>query len=146
MPCLLLIVSQSVYLIQVVDTNLNTDSAVPDHFTSRSQLIKIYTICKGRAYLEPAGPWLKLILFINCFYTPGNLVRGRRWLSTQNLYVNFWPWLTEHPNVNKRVSSPDLLIFSQFHRHIFEKSDNAIPSNFHFYIGKDRCGLGKTSG
>ena len=54
--------------------------------------------------------------------TPGNLVRGSRWLHTQNLYASFRPWLTRHPNVNKRIHSPDSLFFSKFHRHILNKS------------------------
>ena len=54
-------------------------------------------------------------------FTPGNLVRGSRWLRTQNLYANFRSWLTRHPNVNKRMHSPDLLIFNKFHRHILNK-------------------------
>ena len=40
-------------------------------------------------------------------------------------------------------NSPHLLIFRKFHRHV-EKSDNAIPNNFHFCVG--RCGLEKISG
>ena len=44
-------------------------------------------------------------------FTPGNLVRGSRWLYTQNLYASFRSWLTRHPNVNKRIHSPDSLIF-----------------------------------
>ena len=55
-------------------------------------------------------------------FTPGNLVRGSRWLYTQNLYASFRPWLTRHPNVNKRIHSPDSLIFSKFHRHILNQS------------------------
>ena len=55
------------------------------------------------------------------YYTPGNLVSGSRWLCTQNLYVNFRPWLMRHPNVNKRVSSPDLLTFRPISWTYFEK-------------------------
>ena len=72
---------------------------------------------------------------------PGNLVRGSHWLCTQNPYANFRLWLTRHTNVNKRVSSPDLLIFRQFHRHILKKSDNAVPNNFHFYA-REKIGVG----
>ena len=61
-------------------------------------------------------------------YTPGNLVRGSCWLCTQNLYANFRPWLTRHSNVNKRVSSPDLLIFRQFHRHILKNQTVLFPA------------------
>ena len=61
---------------------------------------------------------------------PGILVRGSRWLCTQNLYANFRPWLTRHANVNKRVSSPDLLIFSQFHRHILKDQTMLFPTTF----------------
>ena len=54
--------------------------------------------------------------------TPGNLVRGSCWLHTQNLYASFRSWLTRHPNVNKRIHSPDSLFFSKFHRHILNQS------------------------
>ena len=50
-----------------------------------------------------------LYIYMN---TPCNLVRGSRWFCSQNIYANFQPWLTRHQNVNKRVSSPDLFIFS----------------------------------
>ena len=59
--------------------------------------------------------------------TPGDLVSGSQWLCTQNLYANFWPWPARHPNVNKWVSSPDLLNFSQFHRHIFKTPTMLTP-------------------
>ena len=57
-------------------------------------------------------------------FTPGNLIRGSRWLNvrTQNLYANLRPWLTRHPNVNKRMHSPDLFIFSKFHGRILNQS------------------------
>ena len=48
-----------------------------------------------------------------------------------------------HPNVNKRVSSPDLLIFSQIHRHILKKKINVIPKNFISVSEKDDVGLEK---
>ena len=73
---------------------------------------------------------LKFLLIISKFrhkiswmeFTPGNLVRGTRWLRTQILYANFRPWLTRHPNLNKRMHSPDFVIFSKFHRHILNQS------------------------
>ena len=65
------------------------------------------------------------------FLTPGNLVRGSRWLCTQNPYANFRLWLTRHPNVNKQVSSPDLLGFlGQFHRHILKNWTVLFPTTF----------------
>ena len=36
--------------------------------------------------------------------------------------------------------------FSPISKTPFENSDNAIPSNFHFYVEKDRHGFGRTSG
>ena len=55
-------------------------------------------------------------------FTTGNLVRGSRWLYTQNLYASFRPRLTRHPTVNKRMHSPDSLILCKFHRHILNQS------------------------
>ena len=46
----------------------------------------------------------------------------------------------ETSKCQQKVSSSDLLIFSQFQTY-FEKSDNAIPNNFHFCARKDRYGL-----
>ena len=54
-------------------------------------------------------------------FTPGNLVRGSRWLYNQNLYASFWPWLTRHPNINKRIHSPDSLIFRKFQTYFESK-------------------------
>ena len=76
-------------------------------------------------------------------HIPGNLVRGSCWLCTQNSYVNFRLWLTRHPNVNKRVSSPDLLIFRQFHRHILKNRTMLFPTAFISTSGKIGVGLEK---
>ena len=62
--------------------------------------------------------------------TPGNLVRSSRRFCTHNLYANFRPLLTRSPNVNKRVSSPGLLNFSQFHRHIWKNPTMLFPTTF----------------
>ena len=79
-----------------------------------------------------------------CYYfTPGILVRGSQWLSTKNLYANFWPWLTRPPNVNKRVSSPDLLNLSQFHRHILKNRTVLFPTTFISVSEKIGVGLKK---
>ena len=75
--------------------------------------------------------------------TPGNLVRGSNWLCTQNLYANFQPWLTRHPNVNKWVSSPDLPIFSKFHRHILKNWRMLFPKTFISALEKIDVGLKK---
>ena len=75
--------------------------------------------------------------------TPGNLEKGSRWLCTQNLYASFRPWLTRHPNVNKRVSSPDLLIFRQFHRHILKNRTVLFPVTFISTSEKTGVGLEK---
>ena len=48
-----------------------------------------------------------------------------------------------HPNVNKRVSSPDLLIFSQFHRHIFKNRAMLCPTTFISMSEKIGVGLKK---
>ena len=63
----------------------------------------------------------------------GFLVRDSRWLCTQNLYGNFRPRLTRHLHVNKRIISPDLMIFSQFHKHILKSQTNAIPKDFFYF-------------
>ena len=54
MPCLLLIVSQSDHLIQFVDTKPYSKWQTV-HIQIRSELIWVYTVCKGRAYLGSAG-------------------------------------------------------------------------------------------
>ena len=66
MPHPLLIFSQLDYMIQIVDmylmfTYLMTNGADPDHLAS-SELIWIYTVCKGRAYQGPARPGLSLCM------------------------------------------------------------------------------------
>ena len=70
--------------------------------------------------------WLNILKFRHKIswieFTPDNLVSGNRWLYTQNPYASFRPWLTRHPNVNKRIRSLDSLIFSKFHRHILNQS------------------------
>ena len=61
MPHPLLIFSKSEYLIQVVDTNSNTEwQTVRSRSVGffRSQLIWIYTVCKGRTYPGSAGQGL----------------------------------------------------------------------------------------
>ena len=64
MPRPLLIFSQSDYLVQVVDTNSNTEQLTVQIQISwllnffRSQLIWIYTVCKGRLYPGSAGQGL----------------------------------------------------------------------------------------
>ena len=81
-----------------------------------------------------------LLCFTVPLSIPGNLVRGSRWLCTQNIYMNFRPWLARHLNVNKRVSS-DLLIFSQFHRLILKNLERLFPTIFIFESGKTGVGL-----
>ena len=78
-----------------------------------------------------------------CTKTPGNLVRGSRWLCNQNPYASFRLWLTRHPNVNKRVISPDLLIFRQFHRHILKNRTMLFPTTFISTSEKIGVGLEK---
>ena len=51
----LLFVSQSDSLIQIVDINSHTEWQTVQ-IQIRSQLIWIYTVCKGRVYLGSAGP------------------------------------------------------------------------------------------
>ena len=54
MPRLILIVSQSDYLIQVVAINSNT--ACQTVQIQISWLLQTYTVCKGRVYPGSAGP------------------------------------------------------------------------------------------
>ena len=59
MPCPLLIVSQSDYLIQIADANSNFLMAhCVDLDLFRSQLIWICTVCKSMVYPGSAGPGL----------------------------------------------------------------------------------------
>ena len=76
------------------------------------------------------------------YITPGKLVRGSSWLCTQNLYANFQPWLTGHPNVNKHVNSP-LLIFCQFHSYILKNRTMLFPATLIFMSEKIGVGLVK---
>ena len=64
MPCPLLIFCQSDYLIQIVDIHSHTEQQTVQIY--RTQLIWIYTVCKGRAYPGSAG--LGLILFYSIIY------------------------------------------------------------------------------
>ena len=63
MPCLLLIFSQSEFLIRIVAINLHTWWQTVQIKIS-CQLIWIYTVCKGRIYPGSAGQGLKL--FYDC--------------------------------------------------------------------------------
>ena len=61
MPCPLRIFSQSDYLIQIVDINSHTELQtvqIQISWLLRSQLIWIYTVCKGRIYPGSAGQGL----------------------------------------------------------------------------------------
>ena len=62
----LLIVSQLVSMIQIVDINSHPEWQTVQIF--RSQLIWIYTVCKGGAYLGSAGQWLKFSLGFNLIH------------------------------------------------------------------------------
>ena len=68
--------------------------------------------------------------------TPGNPVRGSRQLCTQNLSANFRPWLSRHPNSkefphsHKRVSCPNLLIFSHFIAIFWKIRTMLFPTTF----------------
>ena len=69
MPFPFLIFSQSDYLIQVVDTvHIFDDKLCRSRSVGfvRSQLIWIYTVCKGRAYPGSAGQGL-IDTFKSCF-------------------------------------------------------------------------------
>ena len=45
-----------------------------------------------------------------------------------------------NPNVNKWASSPDLLIFRQFHRHILENQTMLFPTTF--ISAQEKIGVG----
>ena len=53
--------------------------------------------------------------------------------------------LRELPNVNKRVSSPNLLILSQFHKHILKTRTMLFPTTFISASEKIGVGLKKTT-
>ena len=46
-----------------------------------------------------------------------------------------------HPNVNKRINSPDLLIFNKFHRHILKNRTMLFPTTF--ISASEKIGLKK---
>ena len=48
-----------------------------------------------------------------------------------------------HPNISKRVSSPDVLIFRQFHRHILKNRTMLFPATFISTLEKIGVGLEK---
>ena len=75
MTCPLLIVSQSDFLIQVVDTNLHNEWQTVQIQISRLLQIWIYTVYKGWAYPGLAGPGLKAksyLGYISCTLWPDN--------------------------------------------------------------------------
>ena len=75
MPHPLLIVIQSDYLIQVVDTNSYIEWQTCRSRSVgfwRSHLIWSYTVCKDRAYSGPAGSGLRPSLFMDQFYFSQN--------------------------------------------------------------------------
>ena len=60
-----LIFCQSDYLIQVVDTNSNTEWQTVQ--IQRSQLFWIYTLCKGRAYPGSEGQGFRIIEYCTVY-------------------------------------------------------------------------------
>ena len=63
MPSPFQIFSQSDYLIQIIDINSYTELQtvqIQISWRLRSQLIWIYTVCKGRVYLGSAGQGLTI--------------------------------------------------------------------------------------
>ena len=86
----------------------------------KKHLYKTYVVTSHLNLLETIRISTSNICFIKKFrnkfriHTLGNLVRVSRWLCTHNLYANFRPWLTRHPDVNKRISPPDLLLLVNF--------------------------------
>ena len=70
MPRPFQIFSQSDYLIQIVDINSHTEwqtVQIQISWLLRSQLIWIYTVCKGSAYPGSAGQGLMIILLYNLY-------------------------------------------------------------------------------
>ena len=81
-PYPLLIFNQSDYLIQVSFTQIHILNDKQCKFRSvgffRSQLIWIYTVCKGRVYPGSAGQGLSIIKIFRMVFV----------LQTQNLFQN----------------------------------------------------------
>ena len=105
MPCLLLSVSQSNCLIQVVDTNSHTEWQTKQCRSRsvgfwRSQLIWIYIVWIGRAYPGSAGPGLMLmyqpVLRLAC--TACNLIRVHRMGYSEDNYYYYLFFL--HLNIS----------------------------------------------
>ena len=74
-------VYQSVMCCRFNRRALRTDKRDPRK--NLGHLIWVLTFCLS----DPV-----LVQFLGYFFTPGNLVRGSRWLCTQNLFANFRSW------------------------------------------------------
>ena len=70
MPRLFQIFSQSDHLIQIVDINSHTEwqtVQIQISWLHRSQLIWIYTVCKGSVYPGSAGLGLNIVKNVVCY-------------------------------------------------------------------------------
>ena len=78
--------------------------------------------------------------------TLGNPVRGYP-LVVHSKSLRELPAMTYETSKCQQMGKFSCFIdFSSISQTHFKKLDSAIPNNFHFYVGKDRCGLEKTSG
>ena len=127
---------------------LLADSEGSDQPARLRRLIWAFVVRIQKHVLVWRGPFNQAstkIRFLERHNTSGtcNLVMGSRWLYTENPYANFRPCLTRHPNVNKRINFPDLLTFSNIHRHILKNRTMLFTTNFISASEKIGAGLKK---
>ena len=87
MPRPFRIFSQSDYLIQILDINSHTEwqaVQIQISWLLRSQLIWIYTVCKGRVYPGSAGLGIISLQVVFLLSVP------RRFLCYSSLFVHQW--------------------------------------------------------
>ena len=112
-----LIVSQSDYVIQTVDIKFTywmTNSADPDQLVLISQLIWIYTVCKGRVYPDSAVQGLTLTMLC-ADSSDGNLTIFFLFLHYNRIW-HFMQIVSYGDNLHK-MSNP---IFWQKYEKIFQ--------------------------
>ena len=102
MPHPFQIFSQLDYLIQTVDINSHTELQtvqIQISWLLRSQLIWIYTVCKGRVYLGSAGQGLNIpcgFFFLNCLYF---LIKHILWILTVIASLREFQWVPTRYNL-----------------------------------------------
>ena len=91
MPCPFQIFSQSDYLIQIVDINSHTEwqtMQIQISWLLRSQLIWIYTVCKGRVHPSSAGQGLIFFLISQRKHKLWVFIRSALLMNTHNIHFH----------------------------------------------------------